>query len=103
MDLDLASANRHTSCMTTTRTRRINARLPPSVARKVAYLEKRTKKSTTEVVVESIEHYYAAMNEGGGTAARTLEQAGFVGCATGDENLSSAYKRELSRTIGKKT
>lgn len=89
-------------CMTSGKARRINARLPEEVARKVAYLEKRTNKSTTEVVVESIEHYYAAMSEEGGAAAEALQQAGFVGCATGPANLSSSYKAELSRSIGKK-
>ncbi len=82
--------------------RRINARLSPEVARKVAYLEKRTKKSTTEVVVESIEHYYAALQEEGAGAARTLEQAGFVGCATGPADLSSSYKSELARSMAGK-
>jgi predicted DNA-binding protein len=88
--------------MTTAKARRINARLPPDVARKVAFLEKRTNKSTTEVVVQSIEHYYEAVKDGG-TAARTLEQAGFVGCATGLPDLSSSYKAELSRSLAKKT
>ena len=55
--------------------------MPPEVARKVAYLEKRTRKSTTEIVVESIERYYATMSGEGGTAAEALEQAGFIGCA----------------------
>ncbi len=82
--------------------RRINARLPPDVARKVAYLEKRTRKSTTEVVVESIEHYYAALREEGGAAARTLERAGFVGCATGPTDFSSSYKADLARSMGGK-
>jgi predicted DNA-binding protein len=89
--------------MTSAKARRINARLPPEVARKVAYLEKRTNKSTTEVVVESIEHYYAAMSEDGGTTAQTLAQAGFIGCAAGPADLSSSYKNQLAPSIGTKT
>jgi predicted DNA-binding protein len=89
--------------MTEVGARRINARLSPEVARKVAYLERRTKKSVTEVVVASIEHYYASMNEDVGATAQALEQAGFVGCATGPENLSRSYKAELARSMGKKT
>jgi predicted DNA-binding protein len=88
--------------MTAARPRRINARLPPDVARKIAYLEKRTSKTTTEVVVESIEHYYELLSEGG-TAERVLEEAGLIGCATGPSDLSSSYKADLLGSIGKKT
>lgn len=83
--------------------RRINARLPPDVARKVAYLERTRKKSTTQVVLESIEHYYRAVAEGEGTAAQRLEQAGFVGCARGPADLSVTYKEDLAASIGRKT
>jgi hypothetical protein len=84
--------------MTKAKSTRINARLPPAVARKVAYLESRTKMSTTDVVLESIARYYAAVTEGGGTAA-ALEQAGFIGCSSGPADLSSSYKDELTRSL----
>lgn len=89
--------------MTTAKSTRINARLPDDVARKVAYLERRTKMSTTEVVVASIERYYAAIAEGEGTAADALAQAGFVGCASGPADLSTTYKAELARSLANKT
>jgi hypothetical protein len=89
--------------MTAAKTHRINARLPPDVARKVAYLERRTKMSTTEVVRESIDRYYAAVVDGEGSPAEVLERAGFVACAKGPEDLSVSYKAELAGSIGKKT
>jgi hypothetical protein len=89
--------------MTAAKTHRINARLPPDVARKVAYLERRTKKSTTEIVTESIDRYYAAIVDGEGSPAQVLERAGFVACARGPEDLSTSYKADLARSIGKKT
>jgi hypothetical protein len=89
--------------MTTAKTHRINARLPPEVARKVAYLEKRTKMSTTEIVTESIDRYYAVIVNGEGSPAEILERAGFIACATGPEDLSTSYKVDLARSIGKKT
>jgi hypothetical protein len=89
--------------MTDAKTHRINARLPPDVARKVAYLERRKHMSTTQVLRESIEHYYAAVTQEKGTAAETLERAGFVGCASGPADLSSSYKAELASSVGKKT
>jgi predicted DNA-binding protein len=94
---------RHTPRMTATKTHRINARLPPEVAQKVAYLERRMNMSTTEVVRESIERYYAALTEENGASAQALERAGFIGCASGPTDLSISYKAELGRSIGKKT
>lgn len=89
--------------MTAARARRINARLPPDVARKVAYLERRRNKSTTQIVLESIEHYYASLTEEQGTAAERLTEAGFVGCASGPRDLSTTYKADLARSLASKT
>lgn len=89
--------------MTNSKARRINARLPPDVARKVSYLERRRNKSTTQIVLESIEHYYLSMLEGEGLAAERLAQAGFVGCATGPRNLSTTYEAQLTASLAPKT
>ena len=87
--------------MTNAKAHRINARLPPDVARKVAYLEKRTNMSTTEVVRASIDRYYAALTQEEGISA--LERTGFIGCASGPVDLSTSYKIELRRSIADKT
>ncbi len=59
--------------------------------------------STTEIVVTSIERYYDAMTQAGGTAADALAEAGFIGCAEGPADLSSSYKAEMGRSLAKKT
>ncbi|HEY3816469.1 MAG TPA: hypothetical protein VGL81_04825 [Polyangiaceae bacterium] len=89
--------------MTTAKGRRINARLPPEAARKVAYLERRRNKSTTQVVLESIDHYYLALTEEKEGAAERLERAGFIGCARGPDDLSSTYKSDLADSLRDKT
>ena len=89
--------------MTIVKSSRINARLPAEVARKLAYLESRTKTSTTEVILASIERYYAAVSAEESTPARLLEEAGFIGCANGPASLSSSYKQTLARSLGSKT
>ncbi len=88
--------------MTAPTGRRINARLPADVARKVTYLERQRNLSTTQVLLESIEHYYLAMTEAQGAAADRLERAGFVGCAAGPADLSTTYKADLARSLEKK-
>jgi hypothetical protein len=99
--LDAAPRCRHTFCMTKAAQARINARLPPDVAQKVAYLSKRTGSSTTDVLLASIEYYYAAVTTSEASSAQTL--AGFVGCADGPHDLSSSYKNELTRSLRAKS
>jgi hypothetical protein len=90
----------HTVRMTTrVRTKRINARLSDDVARKLSYLERRTHMTTTDVVRESIERYYAAVSRDGEPGSAF---AGFIGCADGPEDLSESYKRALSESLEKK-
>ena len=89
--------------MTRSVAHRINARLPAEVARKVAFLEKRTQKTTTQVVIDSIELYYESLKEGSATAVDLLEQSGFIGCAAGPADLSSTYKAKLARSLSNKT
>ena len=98
--LDGGVPRRHSIHIASARWRRINARLPPDVARKLAYLERRTNRSTTQVLLESIEGYYAAMTEPAGSAAELLARAGFIGCASGPVDLSCVHKpaRSVSKT-----
>ncbi|MBK6515579.1 MAG: ribbon-helix-helix protein, CopG family [Polyangiaceae bacterium] len=56
---------------TRVRTKRINARLSDDVARKLSYLERRTHMTTTDVVRESIERYYAAVSRDGEPGPRS--------------------------------
>ena len=58
--------------------------------------------STTEVVLESIERYYAAVMQEERSAEDALASAGFIGCANGPADLSTNYKQELTRTLGRK-
>jgi hypothetical protein len=102
-DIDVGGADRHTNRMTVGKTHRINARVPAEVARKVAYLERRTKMSTTEVVTESIDRYYAAIVDGEGSPAEVLERAGFVAWGRGPDDLSVSYKADLAQSLAKTT
>lgn len=85
--------------MTSSGSGRINARLPPELARKTAYLERRLNLTTTQVVREALERFYASVHEGPADTAELLEDAGFVACTAGPEDLSSTYKAELTRSL----
>ncbi len=89
--------------MTSAKPARINARLTAEAARKVAYLERRTGQSTTEVILASIAQYYEAVTNDESTPASKLANAGFVGCAEGPRDLSNSYKGEFTRSLDRKS
>jgi len=81
---------------------RLNARVDDELAAKVEALRRLTKKSTTDIVKAAIELYYDTVRGTGGRAADLLEQAGFIGCADGPEDLSESYKDELASSLADK-
>lgn len=81
---------------------RINARLDEALARKVGLVQKRTRRSLSQVVQESLTRYCDEELSEGGEPLSILKSAGFVGCADGPEDLSSGYKKDLTRSLGRK-
>ncbi len=81
---------------------RINARLDEGLARKVSLVQKRTRRSLSQVVKESLTRYCDAELSEGGEPLSILKAAGFVGCADGPADLSSGYKKHLTRSLGRK-
>ncbi len=84
-------------------TTRLNARLDGALAQKLEFLKRRTNKSVTEIVRESIERYYEQTRGQLDHAHRAFDGAGFVGCGEADEDLSSTYKRQVTDLVEKKT
>jgi len=77
-------------------TKRINARLPPELARKLAELQRRTGKSVTDLLQDALESYYEKSH----ATDRPAKLLGdFVGCAGGARELSRNYKSLLSRSL----
>ncbi len=75
---------------------RINARLDGELARKLAHLQARTGKSTTELIRASIEGYFDRVAGAAGPRALLDE---FVGCASAQPDLSQIYKSELHESM----
>jgi hypothetical protein len=82
---------------------RINARLDNDLARKVELVRKRTKRSVSQIVKESLTSYCDAELGQARTAGNGFQTAGFVGCAEGPADYSSNYKAELARSLKRKT
>lgn len=81
---------------------RINARLSPPLANKVAALRIRTGKSTTEVIVEALNRYHAELERQSVEPADILARTGFIGSAEGPKDLSRRYKTALTESLDKK-
>jgi hypothetical protein len=82
---------------------RINARLDAALARKVAELCKLSGKSASAVIKAALEAYYERMASGSRNPKAALEQTGFIGSASGAEDLSATYKEALNDSLPRKT
>jgi len=81
---------------------RINARLDKPLARKVSLVCKRTHRSVSQLVKESLTRFCDEQLREGGEPLALLKAAGFVGCVDGPADLSSSYKKELTGSLGRK-
>jgi hypothetical protein len=59
-------------------------------------------RSLSQVVKESLTRYCDEELSEGGEPLSILKSAGFVGCADGPADLSSGYKKDLTRSLGRK-
>jgi hypothetical protein len=79
---------------------RINARIGPELAEKLAELSRRTGKGTTDLIQTALERYY---DEACPPRDAAASLADFIGCAEGPRTLSTSYKTELRRSLLRKT
>ena len=82
---------------------RINARLDDDLARRVDLVRRRKRRSVSQIVQESLSRYCDEELGPAGEPLAILRSAGFIGCADGPADLSSDYKRELERSLRRKT
>lgn len=76
---------------------RINARLDDNAADKLDYLQRKTGLSLSDVIRESIEHYYAEVRDRAERDAAALDAlvGAFAGSDDSPPDLSANYKRYL--------
>ncbi|MGH6931378.1 MAG: ribbon-helix-helix domain-containing protein [Dongiaceae bacterium] len=81
---------------------RVNARLPLEDARKLNRLAKAEGKSVSDIVRKALRRYYTDASAAHGSAADNFKRNKFIGCVSGDPDLSASYKKELRRTVAAK-
>lgn len=82
---------------------RVNARLDDATAKKLAELRRRTGRSTSEIVRDALDNFYRERVTEDRDAAAILRETGFVASAGGSGGLSTQYKREIARSLARKT
>lgn len=80
-------------------TPRINARLDPALARRIDAVRRRTGKSVTQIVKESLERYCDAVTD---EASPYDELVELIACAEGPVDLSREYKEVLRLSLERK-
>jgi hypothetical protein len=76
---------------------RINARLDDDTRRKLAYVERETGWSISDIVRKAIDAYYKTFKAAKADPGGALRKSGFIGCAEGPADLSTTYKAELKQ------
>lgn len=89
--------------MATRAINRINARIGDELARRVELVRRRKRRSVSQVVQESLVRYCDQELGEGSEPLAVLKSAGFIACANARAELSSDYKRELTRSLRRKT
>jgi predicted GNAT family N-acyltransferase len=82
---------------------RINARLDPVLAGKVAELRKLTGKSASDIIKAALEAYYEHTKESSAVSPmQAFMDAGFVACGESDQDDSVNYKELLLQSVHSK-
>jgi len=80
---------------------RINARLDPDSEEKIKRIKEVTHKSTTDIIKESVNLYYAQLNCDAKSNNQKLLKS-LSGISSGPKNLSDNYKNYIYRDLEKK-
>lgn len=83
-------------------TTQINAILDDEHVTKLAYIQQQTKVNEIETIKYAISFYYQYLQDQKRDPAFLLKQSGFIGCADGDPNLSTNYKKTLKTILNRK-
>lgn len=83
--------------------RRINARVPESIADKLEELLQLSDDNLSEIIVKSIENYYSAVLRERTNPSKILRQNKFIGAASGPSDLADRYKDYLDEGLSEKT
>ncbi len=79
------------------RTARINARLTPDLASKIGEVQRRSGKSISAIITQSVERFCDAELSQQPSAYKIMSESAFIGCADGPGDLSRTYKERLGR------
>jgi hypothetical protein len=78
----------------------LNIELNQEYESKLVYVQQRTAQKDIKATIEAaIDSYYSQLEPTQKTALELFRDSGFIGCAQGDENLSTNYKSVVNTVI----
>lgn len=80
--------------------RRVNARIDAALARRLDVVARRTGKTSSQIIKESLARYCELVLERTPNPAEALRE--FIGSGTGPGDLSTTYKAQLSASLARK-
>lgn len=80
--------------------RRVNARIDETLARRLDAVARRTGKTSSQIIKESLARYCELVLEQAPNPAEAL--TGFIGSGRGPGDLSTTYKEQLSTSLARK-
>ena len=81
---------------------RINARIEQDQARKLELVKRTEKLTTTQVVKQALDVYFASKQIQRKTDVQQLLSSPLIGNAQGDPGLSQSYKQQMTEGLAQK-
>ena len=78
---------------------RINARLDVNYEEKIQYILRQTRENFTDTLKKAIDMYHQHIKKTAVCDGRVILKSGFIGCAKGNADLSTHYKKNLFKHL----
>jgi predicted metal-dependent hydrolase len=80
----------------------IKTQITEAEANKIAFIQQKTNKDISEILKLAINLYYNHLQTPLEPSLQILEQSGFIGCCSVENDLSTTYKSVLSNQLNQK-
>ena len=80
----------------------IKTELTEADANKIAFIQQQTQQDIDEILKSAIEMYYQNLQASQKSPLQILEETGFIGCCSVENDLSTTYKSVLAEELEKK-
>jgi hypothetical protein len=80
----------------------ITAQISDEEANKIAFIKQKTQQDISEILKLAIDLYYKRVQSAPISPLQLLEESGFIGCCSVENDLSTTYKSVLATELNQK-